>query len=179
MFVWIGIYVDEYFADLRQNAVEIEKALGCEFSCYTLPMHISLKMPFAVQESNVQEIENSILNFLRNQKPLEVAPIRIESAGNIVWVRYEHNEQLCRIKDELNAMLREKYGVEMHEYDRDCLFHTTVFMFDEKVKNDEAFQRLGDVELPKKVVLDKFVVGRSPNGKLGTYAVRSEVFAQK
>lgn len=179
MFIWIGIDVGDAFADIRKRAVEIEKSLGCEYSCYNLPMHISLKMPFEVQESQFEEIEKSILRFFENQKPLQLSLPRLENVGNIVWVRYEQNERLCSIKDELNVMLGEKYGVGMHEYDSDYLFHTTVFMFDEKDKNDEAFGRLGVVELPKKVVLDKFVVGSSPNGKLGTFTVRKEVSAQK
>jgi len=179
VFVWIGIDVNDAFAELRKKAVKIEKTLECEHSCYTLPMHISLKMSFAVQESREKEIENNILEFLGNQNAIEVVPSRIENAGNIVWVRYEQNERLCRIKDELNAMLGEKYGVVMHEYDSDYLFHTTVFMFDEQEKNAEAFRRLGGVELPNKIVLDKFVVGSSSDGKLGTYVVRKEVSARK
>lgn len=175
MFIWIGIDVGAAFAVVRKRAVEIEKALGCKFSCYTLPMHVSLKMPFEVKESQFAEIENSILQFFKMQKPLELSSPRMENAGTIVWVRYEQNARLCRMKDELNAMLREKHGIGMHEYDSDYLFHTTVFMFDKQNKNNEGYRRIKDVVLPKKVVLNKFIVGSSPNGKLGTFTVRSGV----
>ena len=171
MFLWVGIDVDSAFEHLRKKAIEIEQALGCEHSCYTLPMHISLKMSFEVSNDRFNEIENSILQYFETLKPLKLSNPRIENAGNIVWVRYDDNKYLCKVKDELNAMLLKKHGIPMHEYDSDYLFHTTVFMFDQHEKNAEGYRLVNGAVLPKTVRLNRFVVGSSPNGQLGTYSV--------
>ena len=176
MYIWVGIDVDDAFADLRKKAVEVEKLLGCEHSCYTLPMHVSLKMSFEVTNDRFDEIADSILRYFSTLRPLEVFNPRVENAGNIVWVRYDENKYLCQIKDQLNAMLRDKHGIPMHEYDSDYLFHTTVFMFDTEDKNAQGYRQIANVKLPKKVALNKFVVGSSPNGELGTYSVIKGIF---
>ncbi|MCM1289122.1 MAG: hypothetical protein NC132_00435 [Corallococcus sp.] len=175
MYIWIGIDVDDPFDDMRKRAMEAEAVLGCEHSCYTLPMHVSLKMSFEISEDRFEDIESSLIRFFEKQKPVQLTNPRLENAGNIVWIRYDENSRLNEIKDELNAMLSEKYEIPLHEYDKDYLHHTTVFMFDDDSSNAEGFTNIKNVPLPKKVTANKFVLGISPNGKLGTFIVKKTI----
>lgn len=51
MHIWVGIDLDSQLTDVRERASAVERELGLACSCYTLPMHVSLKMPFEMEGS--------------------------------------------------------------------------------------------------------------------------------
>ena len=147
MFVWVGIDVGGQYDEIRAKAMEVDKEMCFKHSCFTLPMHISLKISF---EISVKQIENH---------------------GNICWIRMHENENLNDLSAKINDILAKKHNIPLHEYDLDFLFHTSLFLDDDHHKVEMAYNRVKDTKLPEKLVAKRFVIGTSENGKLGTYKV--------
>ena len=57
MYIWAGIDVDDQLKSLKSVVSETEKALGYSSVYSSLPYHISLKMPFYVDDNNSEVIE--------------------------------------------------------------------------------------------------------------------------
>lgn len=175
MYIWVGIDVDSQLCEMRERAAAVERKLGMEISCYTLPMHISLKMSFAADAADAKAIIGDLERYFASQKPFEIPVRGIEREGAIVWIRMCQAPELDRVHDELNAMLSERYGIGLHEYDMDYKFHTTLFMGGDEARLADAASRVADVYLPEKLVASRFVIGTSNTGALGTYSVYKTV----
>lgn len=168
MYVWLGASVDEQLSSHKQKAFEAAKVLGNNV-WNVLPWHISLKISFEA-DGCFEEIVASVCDFYRKLSPVTLQVNELENAGNIVWIRYCENESLSKIKDGLNAMLKERFGVPLHEYDLDFIFHTTLTM-DSLEQNQAFYLRMKDLPLPESVVLTKFLVGYSPSESPESYCV--------
>lgn len=171
MFVWIGIDVDGQLADIKSKAQEIERKIGFENSNFTLPLHVSLKISFSIDNSIFESVKSDIISIFESSELLSIKVRGVELEGNICWLMMDRNEALDCIHDKLNSVMLEKYGIPLHEYDLDYKFHTTLFMDSDFGKVAHAYEMLGDVYIPSKLTADKFVIGTSENGALGTYRV--------
>lgn len=175
MYIWLGINVDGQLGGIKEKAKEIDKELAFTNSCFTLPLHISLKMSFAVDGAKFPEIAADIENYYSSVEPFEIDVRGIENEQVIVWIRMHECERLNEIHDALNDLLLKKYGIGLHEYDTDYKFHTTLFMDSDGEKINAAFERVKDTPIPKRLVADRFVIGTSQSGALGTYSVYKEI----
>ena len=79
--------------------------------------------------------------------------------------------KLDSIHRRLDKVLNEKHGVELHDFDRRYLFHTTLFMCENDGKRSAAYEAVKKASLPKKLRIDRLVIGTSPDGTVGTYQV--------
>ena len=123
----------------------------------------------------IDSVLNDIIDIYNAQKPFEIKVKGIEKHENIMWIRMYSNEDLEALATSLNVMLRDKYGVPLHEYDLDFIFHTTLFMDDDAEKINAAHNLLGDLPLPKTLTANTFVIGKSETGENGTYMVYKTV----
>lgn len=174
MYLWVGINVDNCLSAVRERAESVEKEVGIHLSCFTLPLHISLKISFEVDEKNCEQIVASILELYESLEAFDLKVKEIENEGNIVWIRYEDNQVVSTLKTQMNEMLLDRFGIGLHEYDHDFIFHTTLFMEDED-KNALAFEKIKDISLPNEVRANCFAVGFSESGELGTFKILKEV----
>ena len=175
MYIWVGVEVESQIAEIKKFAFEIEKKIGFENSNFTLPMHISLKISFSVPDAVAENVMKDIEKLYHSVTPFEIAVDKIECYENISWIRYKQNDKIDEIHDRLNAMLFEKYGVGLHEYDCDYKFHTTLFMENNEEKIRSAYETVKNVYLPEKISVNKLLIGVSESGKLGSYRVFREV----
>ena len=175
MYIWVGVEVESQIAEIKKFASEIEKKIGFENSNFTLPMHISLKISFPVLDAVAENVMKDIEKLYHSVTPFEIAVDKIECYENISWIRYKQNDKIDEIHDRLNAMLFEKYGVGLHEYDCDYKFHTTLFMENNEEKIRSAYETVKNVYLPEKISVNKLLIGVSESGKLGSYRVFREV----
>ena len=171
MYIWVGADVDGQISIIKEITRKAEGEIGFAHSNFTLPLHISLKMSFRVDDEVSGEVTDSIAKLFNSFGRFEVTVKGIEHFGNIVWIRMGESEELNLIHDRLNGMLSEKYGVGLHPYDCDYMFHTTLFMDDDEEKVGAAYLRVKDAPLPEKLTIDKLVIGTSQSGGLGTYKV--------
>ena len=171
MYIWVGADVDGQLSEIKEIARKAEGEIGPSHSNFTLPLHISLKMSFCVDDDVSGEVIDTLTELYFSFRRFNVTVKGIEHFGNIVWIRMGESEELNLIHDRLNGMLSEKYGVGLHPYDCDYMFHTTLFMDDDEEKVGAAYLRVKDAPLPEKLTIDKLVIGTSQSGDLGTYKV--------
>ena len=175
MYIWIGIDVDSQIAKLKKRAMSAERELELTRSCYTLPMHISLKMSFEIDLKYFDVVVADLEQYCSCITPFAVGVRGIEDEGCIIWVRMDENNSLNRIHDGLNEMLSSRWNVGLHEYDTDYKFHTTLFMSGDRDKMRIAYERVADAPLPKEIRVNRFVIAYSETGALGTYTVYKTV----
>ncbi len=171
MFIWTGIDVDAQLAGIREKARRLEREQGIINSNLTLPFHISLKMSFLVEKDRADAVTECLEQYYRSLSPFEIPVAGIEYHTTIAWIRMKENESLNRIHDSLNELLLSHFGVGLHEYDRDYLFHTTLAMDDDAALVRRMYEALKDEPLPAVLTAQHFLIGASESGALGTYKV--------
>ena len=175
MFVWVGINVEEQLKETRMAVDGVFERIDISNVTCQLPLHISLKISFEIKNELFDSVLNDIIDIYNAQKPFEIKIKGIEKHENIMWIRMYSNEEIETLATKLNMMLREKYGVPLHEYDLDFIFHTTLFMDDDAEKINAAHNLLGNVYLPETLISNTFVIGKSETGENGTYMVYKTV----
>ena len=171
MYIWTGIDVDEQLAGIRGRVRQLETEQGIVHSNLTLPFHISLKISFPLEGGAAQAAMDALEAYYRTLKPFPIPVAGIEYHSVITWIRMKENETLNRIHDELDGMLAERFGVGLHEYDRDYLFHTTLCMDDDAARVRRFYEALKEEPLPAVLQAESFLIGCSESGALGTYRV--------
>lgn len=171
MYLWIGIDVDEQLLSIKEKIAQAETDIGFKNSNLTLPLHISLKMSFEVDHSNYDAIYKTVTNYYQTLRPFKIEVDGIKNEGNIVWILMKPCDALNKIHDDLNTVLKEKYGIPLHEYDTDYKFHTTLFMDSDTDKINAAYDTVKNENVSSVLAAERFVIGRSETGALGTYKV--------
>lgn len=175
MYVWIGIDVDSQLVSVKKQAQNIERKIGFDHSNFTLPLHISLKISFQVEQNVYGEVVDTILQYYKGIAPFEIEVGGFENENTIAWIRYRESEMLNRIHDDLNRILLERYGVALHPYDLDYKFHTTLFMDRDAEKIALAYREIENAKLPKRIFVRTLLLGASQTGALGSYRVTHRV----
>lgn len=171
MFVWIGIDVDNQLEEVKAFTRRAEESIGFDHSNFTLPFHISLKTSFEVDSDVYPHVIDTILDYFEQIEPFDVDVSGIEYHDTIVWIRMSESLTVNRIHDDLDRIMLERFGVPRHEYDLDYMFHTTLFMDENKQKISKAYERVKDASIPSRLHARKLLIGASETGALGTYKV--------
>ncbi|MBR2931095.1 MAG: 2'-5' RNA ligase family protein [Clostridia bacterium] len=171
MYIWTGIDVDGQLRGIKDAARTAEEELGMKPSCFTLPMHISLKIPFFVSDDVAPRVISELENRLLSAKRFEIDVDGIRDEGNIIWIRMTPSKELDELTDDIVALTSRRFDVEPHEYDCDRLYHTTLFMDADRTKMQEALTRVKHIALPKRIAADRFIIGTSESGELGSFKV--------
>lgn len=175
MYLWTAIDVDKQLASIKKEAKEIEKVVDFAESNITLPMHISLKISCPITDEQYEEAVRDVTAILERTKPFAVRTKGIELHDTICWVAMEENPCLRELHDLLDRLFLEKYNVPRHKYDGDFQFHSTLFLDRDSQKVKEAFLKIMGAQLPSVLRADRFLIGMSPEGKIGTYRVIKEI----
>lgn len=171
MYIWVGADVDSQLGEIKELTKKTEEALGLVHSSLTLPLHISLKISFCVDDRIADEVIDSISKIYETIQPFYVRTKKIENRGKLVWIRMKKSAKLDSIHNRLDKVLNEKHGVGLHHFDRRYLFHTTLFMCEDEGQSGAAYETVKKTPLPKKLGIDRLVIGTSPDGAVGTYKV--------
>jgi 2'-5' RNA ligase len=171
MFVWVGIDVEEQLKETRMAVDGVFGKIDISNVTCQLPLHISLKISFSIENSLFESVLNDIIDIYNAQKSFEIKVKGIEKNENIEWIRMYSNAEIEELATKLNLMLKEKYNIPLHEYDLDFIFHTTLFMDNDAEKINIAHNLLGDLALPQTLMANRFVIGTSETGENGTYRV--------
>ena len=169
MFVWIGCQLPEGFSEQLRSCCRENAPCGLDFSGFTLPQHISLKISFDAGERSGQ-ILDAVEALLRGESAFSVIPRRICREGRILWVEFVENAALRQLHDLLDRELEGRFGVQQHMFDRNFRFHSTLCMGAEEAL-ELLNARLADFPLPGELPVSTFLLGLSESGKSGTYRV--------
>lgn len=175
MYLWFAIDVNRYYEYLKERVKEIEDIVKYDNTNLSLPYHISLKISFEVDDSIKNDVIQTAEEFYKTLKPFNISVKCIEKYGIICWIRYLNNDYLESISRNLNSLLKEKYDIELHPYDKDFIFHTTLFMDNDVSKIEKSYEMIKDVKLPTNLLTDRYIIGYSLTGKVGSYKVLKEI----
>jgi 2'-5' RNA ligase len=175
MFVWVGIDVDSQLKEIKEITKVIENELIFKHSNFTLPLHISLKISFEINDEIFQNVIDDIIKIYTEIPPFEIRTKELSYENNISWILMEENPILIDLSNKINHLMLTKYDVPLHEYDLDYKFHTTLFMDENSEKVKQAYNKIQHIKLPVSLKAERFLIGLSESGKLGTYRVYQSV----
>ena len=171
MYIWTGIYMEDQLPGLKQKRDDVARLFAAPRPEHALPLHVSLKISFPVPDGEAAAVIGAIGDCLRGTSPFSLPVRGVEREEGIVWVRMGECPPLAALQTRLNDLLAERFAVPRHPYDLDFKFHATLFMDEDREKTAKAFALLKDAPLPSSLVARRFVVGTSPTGKPGSYAI--------
>lgn len=174
MYVWIGIETQSQLKNVKDKAQRIENEIGVSHSNFTLPLHISLKMPFDAKE-NHEIIIDDLLNYFKRVKPFDIETDGIRYENVICWISMKRNDELDRLHDYLNDFLKQKYGVSLHEYDTDYKYHTTLFSDGDENKIFKGYKRIAKTPIPQTLKANTVLICISKSGNLGSFTIKHTV----
>ena len=170
MYIWIASDISVAYESIRRKCIEYNREIGLNELAFMLPQHISLKISFEVENSIAPRVIDDVSQYLSNNAPFTVGKPSAQIFGNILWLRFPYNESLERLHSELDDLLAKKYGIPQHAFDRDFVFHSTLFIDDDAISLEEMLRKAMNLEYPECTV-DRFIIGSSDSGRAGTYSV--------
>ena len=170
MYVWTALYIEDELEELRDRAIGIGEDLGVKCPLTILPLHISLKISFEIEDSCLDECVKLLCDYFSSLGPFSVETEGYEHAHGVIWIRIRENERLSDIHRHLDEMMLEHFGAKPHEFDLSFIYHATLF-FDEDSKLDSAFEKIRTIPFPTKIHARDFLIGTSDSGKPGSYSV--------
>lgn len=168
MYLWIAVDLEDQLQEIREELLRVERLICSNDPALTLPLHTSLKISFEVDEKHANEVRSAVREYLSNLKSFRIAPERVESIGNLTWIRMKESSELCGIHSALDLLVERKFGVPQHVFDREFIFHTTLFAATEPHKLEKI---LNLPKLPELLTVRSFIIGSSRSGTAGTYSV--------
>lgn len=177
MFLWLGIRLPEEYDDtIRKVILKKNKKFEFRDISFGLPKHISLKISFEC-DNFLEVIKDISKNVLPHYKPFSVSPRAIEVNPGIIWIRFEDDQELVNLHNEVVDFLNKKYGVKPHEYDKDFIYHTTLIHDETASFEDlESFSKLLFRKLKtEEVPLGTVIFGISENNEPKTFRIIKEI----
>jgi 2'-5' RNA ligase len=168
MYLWIAVDLEDQLQELRQELDRVESLICSNDPALTLPLHTSLKISFEVDDKCANEVRSAVREYFSALKSFKIAPERVESTAKLTWIRMKESRELSQIHGALDLIMEEKFGVPQHVFDRDFIFHTTLFAATEPHKLEKI---LNLPKLPELLTVRSFIIGSSRSGTAGTYSV--------
>lgn len=168
MYLWVAVDLENQLQELRQELDRVESLICSNDPALTLPLHTSLKISFEVDDKYANEVRCAVREYFSTLKSFKIAPERVESMGSLTWIRMKDSRELCGIHSELDLLMKRKFGVPQHVFDRDFIFHATLFAATAPARFEKI---LCLPRLPEYVTARSFIIGSSRSGAAGTYSV--------
>ena len=168
MYLWIAVDLEDQLQEVREELIRVERLICSNDPALTLPLHTSLKISFEVDDKCANEVRSSVRQYLSALQSFQIAPERVESTGKLTWIRMKESRELSQIHGALDLIVERKFGVPQHVFDRDFIFHTTLFAATEPQKLERI---LNLPKLPELLTVRSFIIGSSRSGEAGTYSV--------
>lgn len=172
MYLWIGCKLPENFEkELRAHCLELNEKIGLDTTPFALPQHISLKISFDAGEQ-CQQIIQWLETELSTESTFYVNLHSPEQMKHILWLPVADNSQLTTLHEKLDRELERRFGIPQHPFDREFLFHSTLFMDEDTNKLSQMATLLAPMTFPEPLLIDTFLIGLSADGKSNFRIVR-------
>ncbi len=159
--MWICLVIDE---DSRNEIVSLcrKHMDGLDLSGRFLdfPLHVSLKRSFYTDA--FEKVKKDLCKYMDLVPPFEVKEVSLQRAGNMLWIRV-HDEELMRIHEQIDRLLKERYGIEIDMFDRNYLPHITLFRDEKKDRLDAMYERLRKEWKDRTIRFTSFYIGSRMN----------------
>lgn len=178
MYIWLAINVDEQLSHLRSDVKRVTDDLCVSNHALTLPLHISLRISFYVEDAIFEQVVDRIGAYYATLSPFAVETDKIELNVNIVWLKMIENRWLEKIHRDLVEIMLDEFAVPPHPFDSAFLFHTTLFMDGESGHAEAAYNCLQQTACPSILTVNRLVIGCSETGRAGDYRVYKEYYLE-
>lgn len=168
MYLWIAVDLEDQLQEIREELVRVERLICSNDPALTLPLHTSLKISFEVDDKCANEVRSAVRRYLSALQCFQIEPERVESTGKLTWIRMKESRELSQIHGTLDLIIERQFGVPQHVFDRDFIFHTTLFAATEPHKLEKI---LNLPKLPELLTVRIFIIGSSRSGTAGSYSV--------
>lgn len=169
--LWLALDVDAQLQALRRRVEQLSCQLGCENPALTLPLHVSLRISFPVENRQYDAVFRHITRYAAGLTAFPMMTDGLAQRGNIVWLRIADNSRLNQIHQELVDQLESAYGIQPAPFDRHFLFHASLMLLPHDDMAQRALSALQAASWPDALEANRFVIGCSPTGRAGTYQV--------
>ena len=170
MYIWTALYIEDNLEELRDQAIRIGEELGVKCPLTFLPLHVSLKISFPVDDKRVDECIDVLCAYYSKLGPFSIEIEGYEMQKGIIWLRIRENEKLVEIHNRLDELMLSRFDAKPNALDREFIYHCTLFI-DTDDKLSAAFKALKGIPLPRKLLAREFLIGASETGLPGTYSV--------
>lgn len=165
MYLWVGCKLPETFEGaIREYCLAQNETIGLNTAPFELPQHISLKISFDAGTQYPQVIE-WIEHALKARNQFYVNLLSPEQMGNILWLPVAENPILHQLHQLLDEELEQRFQIAQHPFDKDFLFHSTLFIDDDLRKISEMAAKVASLSFPDPLLIDTFLIGLSTDGK--------------
>lgn len=171
MFIWVAVDLSEQLKTIRDIAIDLNKKHKLNDVALLLPQHLSLKISFFVPNEKANLAIELLQDYLKKQKQFSLSAKGFESQNGIVWLKFNANEKLEKLHNELDVLMLENFNVKQHEFDLNFAYHSTLFINLSVEQANVVMQDLKNQPFLKSVNANSFIIGTSPTGKAGTYSV--------
>ena len=172
MYLWTALYIEDNLEEVRDRAITIGEETGVKCPVNFIPLHVSLKISFKIDDSKQDKCLKLITDYLSTVGPFSMEVKGYEHAPGVIWIRMNENERLAEIHSHLDELVSREFGVKPDALDLVFIYHCTLF-FDEDSKLDLAMEKISKVPLPGKIHARDFLIGASEDGLPGTYSILS------
>lgn len=170
MYFWIAALLPESSEKhIRDVCLPLIRAEDISNTAFLLTQHISLKISFWADDKDAQAIKEYLTFFFQRQTPFKIITDKVESQGEILWLKIKDNPQLERLHEELTEGLENSFKILPHKFDHSFIYHTTIAIDKRKEKIAWLFNQVKDKWQEKEVLISSFVIGTSPDGELNTW----------
>lgn len=174
MYIWVGCRLPENFQrEIRDHCLVLNQRVGLNTEAFALPQHISLKISF--NSSRVEEIMEFLTQTLSQQHPFQVSLMNVEQEGEILWIPVAENSRLQELHGVLDRELERRFDISQHPFDKNFLFHSTLFIDQDREKVSRMRRMLADYPMARELWVDTFLLGQSETGTAGSYHVVCEI----
>lgn len=174
MTVWTGATLRHQLQLLRTEIENLSESLESHNLALLFPMHMSLRISFPIEESQLPAVLETIKGYLETQKPILVTPVTIEKVASFIWIRFKPTKRLDSLHEGLVRLLETKYGFPPQNFDQEFIFHSTLFNETNPEILDRAYEAIKAYPLPKRMRLESFVIGVSPDDQIDHFKILHE-----
>ena len=174
MYVWIGCKLpDSFEQEIRSLSLARNEELQLDTAAFALPQHISLKISF--ETGKYEAVLEDLTAFLSAQHPFAVSIKNPSRSGNILWMSVAENDTLRQLHNELDILLKDRFCIPQHAFDREFLFHSTLFIDGNTEKLERMLDFLTPFPIAQELTVDTFLLGLSETGAAGSYRVVRQI----
>ena len=96
-----------------------------------------------------------------------------ERMENILWLPVAESPRLMALHQMLDVQLQQLFSIPQHPFDREFLFHSTLFMDEDVEKLTQMESALSNLSIPESLQIDTFLLGISEDGKTNIQIART------
>ena len=171
MLMFLGISDKDAIQPLKDKCLEYNKKIDLNLDAFKLPSHISLKISFDIENNDYDLIKERVRGYFNTVKPFRVKFSKLELLDNIIWLLCEQNNELLKIHNDLDNLLMKEFNIKKHEFDDSFIFHSTLFVDEDREKLKQMFDLIKDEKINYELYVDTFLIGSSELGTNGSYKI--------